>query len=190
MTITQIIQTLTSPLAVLIATAILGYLIRPWLLAHAQQIDQATTAIGDQRLRAAAQSIVRALESNPDTAPLPGLTQRSQGISALAAQFGISLGAAAPVIDAAYNELTATGGISIAPPPPTTAPLAVPSLADLAAAVLAQIRPTVPPEGLGTASTTPTPLSPLLAPSGAPLTAGPAFPEPLPPPGPESPAFP
>lgn len=136
MTLAQIISTLTSPVAVLIVCVILGLLVAPWLRAHQAQVDATTDAIQDARLRAAAEGVVRWLESDPEQALLPGLVQRQNGISALAAQLGISLGTAGPAIDAAYNRLVASGSLAIAPPPPApVTPAAAAASPDLAALV-------------------------------------------------------
>lgn len=123
MTLDQALQVAQSPVTAIIMCAIIAVVIKPWLNAHKAQVDATTAKIQNEDLRNLAQKWVRSLEQDPAEAQLPGLIQRQHGISGLAKEAGIDLGTAGPAIDDAYNLLTSTGQLTIAPKPVTPTPV-------------------------------------------------------------------
>lgn len=115
MTLPQLIDAATSPLAILIATVILAFVVQPWLGAHRAQVDALTASIKDSHLRMAAETVVRWLETDPAQAQLPGLIQRANGITLLAQRTGLPETTVAVALDASYNYLKGSGQLVVAP---------------------------------------------------------------------------
>lgn len=97
-----------------LAVAVLVTFGQQWLKAHQHQLDAATAAIHDARLRTLAQMAVRAAETAPDLVHLDGPEQRAAAIDFLA-DFGFSRAIAAVAVDGAYQGLKMAGEIQAAP---------------------------------------------------------------------------